>query len=80
MAKNRNKAAVNAPKPRAFGLVVVAALLALGTLVYSLNRKSPSPPAMRACHADLAKVAVTARDHVAHQCDRERVSSATSVH
>ena len=45
MAKNRNKAAVNAPKPRAFGLVVVAALMALGTLVYSLNRKSPSPPA-----------------------------------
>ena len=54
MAKNRNKAAVNAPKPRAFGLVVVAALM--------------------------AQVAVTAGDHAAHQCDRERVSSATSVH
>jgi hypothetical protein len=45
MAKQRSKAAVHPPKPRAFGLVVVVAILALGALVFTLNRQPPSSPA-----------------------------------
>lgn len=41
MAKNHNRAATNAAKPRAFGLVTVVAVLTLGTLVFTLNRKGP---------------------------------------
>ena len=44
MANHRNRPTTNAPKPRAFGLVIVVAVLALGAFLYTLSRKGPSSP------------------------------------